>query len=94
MAEALEIRPGDTRRAAAVLLEAERSVTARGPITAQWPTLDLPGAYTVQYEALQQRLARGEKLTAAEEAFYRENRDRVRLRRPSDEEAALKERLK
>ncbi|MEU6487801.1 fumarylacetoacetate hydrolase family protein [Streptomyces sp. NPDC046887] len=62
MAETLEVLPGDTRRAAAVLLEAERSVTARGPITAQWPTLDLPGAYTVQYEALQQRLARGERL--------------------------------
>ena len=43
---------------------------------------------------LRGKLARGEKLTAAEEAFYRENRDRVRLRRPSDEEAALKERLK
>lgn len=43
---------------------------------------------------LRSKLARGEKLTAAEEAFYRENRDRIRLRRPSDEEAAWKERLK
>ncbi|MGW5942041.1 2-keto-4-pentenoate hydratase [Streptomyces celluloflavus] len=62
MTEALEIRSGDVRRAAEVLLEAERSVTARGPITAQWPDLDLPSAYTVQYEALQQRLHRGETL--------------------------------
>ncbi|MYU56657.1 MULTISPECIES: 2-keto-4-pentenoate hydratase [Streptomyces] len=62
MTEALEIRSGDVRRAAEVLLEAERSVTARGPITAQWPDLDLHTAYTVQYEALQQRLHRGETL--------------------------------
>ncbi|WP_336051594.1 2-keto-4-pentenoate hydratase [Streptomyces sp. CA2R101] len=62
MAEPLEIRSGDARRAAEVLLDAERSVTARGPITAHWPDLDLPGAYTVQREALQQRLQRGETL--------------------------------
>lgn len=62
MAEPLEIRSGDARRAAEVLLDAERVVTARGPITAHWPDLDLPGAYTVQREALHQRLQRGETL--------------------------------
>lgn len=62
MPDALEIRPGDTRRAAEVLLEAERRAVARGPITEQWPELDLAGAYTVQYEALQQRTRRGETL--------------------------------
>ncbi|UGY94313.1 2-keto-4-pentenoate hydratase [Streptomyces gobiensis] len=62
MTETLELRSGDVRRAAEVLLAAERSVTARGPITAQWPDLDLRTAYTVQYEALRQRLDRGETL--------------------------------
>lgn len=59
---ALEIRSGDVERAARVLLGAEQTVTARGPITAQWPDLDLPTAYLVQQEALRHRQARGERL--------------------------------
>jgi 2-oxo-3-hexenedioate decarboxylase len=62
MTEAIEIRPGDVQRAVRVLLDAEGSVTARGPITAQWPDLDLRTAYTVQDAALRQRLRRGEIL--------------------------------
>jgi 2-oxo-3-hexenedioate decarboxylase len=62
MTEAVEIRPGDVAVAAQVLLEAERSRTARGPITAHWPDLDLATAYTVQYVALRQRMNRGERL--------------------------------
>jgi 2-oxo-3-hexenedioate decarboxylase len=61
MTDSLEIRPGDVPRAAEVLLRAERDAAARGPITAQWPDLDLPTAYLIQYEALQQRLRRGER---------------------------------
>jgi 2-oxo-3-hexenedioate decarboxylase len=56
------IRPGDVHRAAEVLLAAERDVTARGPITEHWPTLDLATAYTIQDEALRRRRARGETL--------------------------------
>lgn len=37
---------------------------------------------------LRSKLARGEKLTAAEQEFYRRNRDRVRLTRPDDPEKA------
>ncbi|MFD9893859.1 2-keto-4-pentenoate hydratase [Amycolatopsis sp. NPDC059027] len=44
------------------MLGAEAAVTARGPITAHWPELDLDTAYAVQYEALRQRLRRGETL--------------------------------
>ncbi len=62
MIDAIEIRPGDVQRAAQVLLDAESSVAARGPLTAQWPDLDLRTAYTVQYEGLRQRLNRGETL--------------------------------
>lgn len=58
----LEIRPGDVARAARVLLDTEASVTARGPITAQWPDLDLPTGYLIQQEALRLRQARGERL--------------------------------
>ncbi|QTR06487.1 4-oxalocrotonate decarboxylase [Saccharothrix algeriensis] len=45
-----------------MLLDAEASRTSRGPITAQWPDLDLATAYTVQFEALRRRLDRGERL--------------------------------
>ncbi|SDW49543.1 2-oxo-3-hexenedioate decarboxylase [Amycolatopsis xylanica] len=58
----LEIRSGDLKRAAEVMLAAEAGVTARGPITEQWPDLDLDTAYAVQYEALRQRQRRGETL--------------------------------
>lgn len=50
------------RRCAAVLLEAERQVTARGPVTEEWPALDLETAYAVQDEALRLRRGRGETL--------------------------------
>ncbi|MGI6870699.1 2-keto-4-pentenoate hydratase [Amycolatopsis sp. 3B14] len=48
--------------AARVLLAAEDAGTARGPITEEWPGLDVRTAYAVQDEALRLRLARGEKL--------------------------------
>jgi 2-oxo-3-hexenedioate decarboxylase len=52
----------DRDRAAAVLLEAEESRTDRGPITDEWPELDLETAYAVQDETLRRRLDRGERL--------------------------------
>ena len=51
--------------AARVLLAAEDAGTTRGPITGEWPDLDVPTAYAVQDEALRLRLARGEKLIGA-----------------------------
>ena len=48
--------------AARVLLAAEDAGTARGPLTAEWPGLDVRTAYAVQDEALRLRLARGEKV--------------------------------
>jgi len=50
------------RRAAEVLLAAESDVRSRGPVTTEWPELDLETAYAVQDEALRMRLARGETL--------------------------------
>lgn len=47
-------------RAAAELLEAERSRTDRGPLTEQWTDLDLPAAYRVQDELLRRKHAAGE----------------------------------
>jgi 2-oxo-3-hexenedioate decarboxylase len=52
----------DVNRTVDVLLEAERTCTERGPITDEWPDLDLPTAYAVQDAALVRRLARGEHL--------------------------------
>ncbi len=52
----------DRDRAASVLLEAEESRTDRGPITDEWPELDLETAYAVQDETLRRRLDRGERL--------------------------------
>lgn len=57
-----DVRPGDVPGAARALLASERDRTARGPITEQWPDLDLPTAYLVQHEALRRRLTRGERL--------------------------------
>ncbi|MFE4756769.1 2-keto-4-pentenoate hydratase [Streptomyces mirabilis] len=52
----------NVKLAAAALLEAEDNRTDRGPITDEWPALDLATAYAVQDETLQLRLARGEKI--------------------------------
>ncbi|WP_435582291.1 2-keto-4-pentenoate hydratase [Amycolatopsis thermoflava] len=52
----------DVRTAAEVLLGAESAATARGPITEQWPGLDLRTAYAIQDEALRLRRQRGETL--------------------------------
>jgi 2-oxo-3-hexenedioate decarboxylase len=54
--------PWSVERAATVLLEAEASRIDRGPITAEWPGLDLQTAYAVQDETLRRRLDRGEWL--------------------------------
>ena len=52
----------DVARAASVLLEAEQTRSERGPVTDEWPDLDLATAYAVQDETLARRLARGETL--------------------------------
>ncbi|MEV5410037.1 4-oxalocrotonate decarboxylase [Thermopolyspora sp. NPDC052614] len=49
-------------RAAEVLLEAERVRRARGPITEEWPELDLDTAYRVQDELLRRKQAAGERV--------------------------------
>ena len=51
----------DVSRAAAALLEAEDTRTERGPISDDWPGLDVATAYAVQDEALRRRLDRGER---------------------------------
>ena len=49
--------------AVAVLREAERTRTDRGPITAEWPDLDVDTAYTIQNEIICQRIeTRGETI--------------------------------
>lgn len=52
----------DIDRAATVLLACEDERVDRGPITAQWPELDLATAYEVQSETLRRRQARGERI--------------------------------
>jgi 2-oxo-3-hexenedioate decarboxylase len=52
----------DVNRAATALLEAEDSRTGRGPLTDEWPDLDLATAYAVQDETMRRRLDRGERL--------------------------------
>ncbi|MFF3585454.1 2-keto-4-pentenoate hydratase [Streptomyces mirabilis] len=52
----------DLDRAATALLEAEDTRTGRGPITDDWPELDLDTAYALQDETLQRRLNRGEHI--------------------------------
>ncbi|HET9654320.1 MAG TPA: fumarylacetoacetate hydrolase family protein [Kineosporiaceae bacterium] len=52
----------DIDRAATVLLACEDERTERGPVTEQWPELDLETAYAVQAETLRRRLARGERI--------------------------------
>jgi 2-oxo-3-hexenedioate decarboxylase len=79
-----DIRPGDVARAAQVLLDAERSRTARGPITALWPDLDLTTAYTIQFEALRRRLDRGERLIGVKLGLTsRAKQRRMRIDYPS-----------
>jgi 2-oxo-3-hexenedioate decarboxylase len=52
----------DVDRAATVLLACEDGRFDRGPLTAQWPELDLATAYEVQSETLRRRQARGERI--------------------------------
>lgn len=52
----------DVGRAAGVLLDCADTRTDRGPVTAEWPELDLATAYAVQDEALARRTARGERV--------------------------------
>ena len=52
----------DVDRAAAVLLDCADNATERGPVTDEWPELDLATAYAVQDAVLARRLARGERL--------------------------------
>lgn len=52
----------DVDRAAEVLLACEDERTDRGPVTAEWPELDIETAYRVQTETLRRRQARGEQI--------------------------------
>ncbi|BCB89501.1 2-keto-4-pentenoate hydratase [Phytohabitans suffuscus] len=52
----------DVERAAATLLDAERDRTARGPLSEEWPELDLATAYRVQDTALDRRVAGGDRV--------------------------------
>jgi 2-oxo-3-hexenedioate decarboxylase len=52
----------DVDRAATALLGCEDNRCDRGPITDEWPELDLETAYAVQDETLRRRLDRGEHL--------------------------------
>lgn len=54
-------RTWDEDVVADVLLEAERTATARSSIAKEWPGLDVETAYRAQDLALQRRLARGER---------------------------------
>ncbi len=54
--------PWSVERAAQVLLAAEDSRSERGPVSDDWPELDLATAYAVQDETLRLRLVRGEHL--------------------------------
>lgn len=49
----------DVARAAAVLLDAEAARVDRGPITAEWPELDLATAYQVQDEIVCRKVESG-----------------------------------
>jgi 2-oxo-3-hexenedioate decarboxylase len=64
--DATGVRPSgggwDVDRAATALLACEDSRTDRGPVTDEWPDLDLATAYAVQDETLRRRLARGERI--------------------------------
>jgi len=44
------------------LLKAEESCISVGPLTEEWPELDIPTAYQVQLKVLEQKLARGQKV--------------------------------
>jgi 2-oxo-3-hexenedioate decarboxylase len=52
----------DVDRAAATLLACEDERTDRGPVTAEWPELDIATAYEVQTATLRLRQARGERI--------------------------------
>jgi 2-oxo-3-hexenedioate decarboxylase len=52
----------DVARAATVLLDCERGRTDRGPVTEEWPGLDLETGYAVQDELLRRKVEAGEHL--------------------------------
>ncbi len=52
----------DVDHAAGVLLTAEAEHTDRGPITDEWPDLDLPTAYAVQDALIGRKVAAGERV--------------------------------
>lgn len=52
----------DIDTAAAVLLEAERERQDRGPLTDEWPELDLDTAYRVQKRLIEKKVEAGEKV--------------------------------
>lgn len=59
----------DVARAATALRDAEARRTDRGPLTDEWPDLDLSTAYAVQDETLSRRLARGEAVVGVQLAL-------------------------
>lgn len=56
------MKSSSIRGAAQMLLDAEDAADSRGPITEEWPSLDVDAAYAVQDEALRLRQERGEAL--------------------------------
>lgn len=67
MSASTEIQRGGTPewtvgRAAEVLLSAEATRTERGPVTQEWPDLDLDTAYRVQDELLSRKTNAGERV--------------------------------
>ncbi len=55
----------DVAKAAAVLLNAETTRVDRGPITAEWPSLDLDTAYRVQDEVVCRKVESGQQIVGA-----------------------------
>lgn len=77
MTDPTEIRRGDVAGAARALLEAARLVQPRPQVTADWPDLDPPTGYAIQYETLRQRQARGEHLVGVKLAHTLRSRQKA-----------------
>lgn len=72
------------RRAAEVLLDAETTAAARGPLTDEWDALDVDTAYAVQDEALRLRQERGETVVGVKLGLTsRAKQQRMGIDRPA-----------
>lgn len=52
----------NVQEAAGLLLDAEERRSDRGPLTEEWPSLDVTTAYEIQDETMRRRVERGERL--------------------------------